>query len=134
MTIRQSQIVNYYNALAGLCDAATGVLLLLNPILVMQILGINIEPINSIYLKYIGAFVLSTGLSYFIPYIFTKSSLEIIALSKTIWISTALTRLIIFSFVLIAVLTNQLSLNWLTVGFSDLTLAIIQIILLKKYI
>lgn len=122
----------FLNPLIGLCDALTGLGLLLSPSFILQLLGIEVAQDSLVYLQYIGAFVFAVGLSYFIPYCVADHLCSREQRILYTWIVTSLFRLCIASFVLLQVILEGLVINWLIVAMSDALLAGLQIYLIKK--
>lgn len=52
--------------LVGAMDSSTGILLMLAPKITLQLMGIE-APLETIFLRWVGAFVFSVGLLYFLP-------------------------------------------------------------------
>jgi hypothetical protein len=112
---------------AGGGDAATGLLLLIAPGLVLRLLGITVPGDNLILLRFVGVFVGSVGLAYLYPWLLRGES----RLRTAIEI-TAGVRLAVALFLGFAVLTGQLDLPWATVGAYDALVATAQIGLLAR--
>ena len=53
-----------YQYIAGLCDAGSGLLLIVAPAGTLRLMGLTIIPQPVVFVRYIGVFVLSVGLTY----------------------------------------------------------------------
>lgn len=126
------KILRYYNLLAFLADGITGVLLILCPSFVFKLLGVSEVVSDDIFVRYIGAFVLSTGLCYLIPFFSSWTGINFTLCTRAIYCSTAVVRFCIGMFVVTGILFGSLSLNWIIVACSDLSLCILQIYFLQK--
>lgn len=123
----QNSVIRLYSYIAGACDFITGVFLICSPIFVLTMLSVPDAIVDVVYLKYIGAFVLSVGLSYFLPVLFSNSESDFLSFTYHVWLLTSMIRLVISAFVLIQVLSGNLHLNWLIVAVTDCSLAMTQI-------
>jgi hypothetical protein len=112
---------------AGGGDAATGLLLLMAPGLVLRLLGITAPGDDLILLRFVGVFVGSVGLAYLYPWLLRGES----RLRTAIEI-TAGVRLAVALFLGFAVMAGQLDLPWATVGVYDALVATAQIGLLAR--
>jgi hypothetical protein len=109
--------------LAGAMDFFTGVLLMTTPRLTFRLMGLA-EVEDVAFVRFIGAFVASVGLTYL--WGLYRGSL------KTTWEFTALVRGCVGFFVTIAIARHVLELGWLTVAATDLGLAGLQVFFLQK--
>jgi hypothetical protein len=122
-----------YQLLAGLSDASTGLLLLLAPLLTLHLMGLHAEPLTLVYLSYIGAFVLSTGLACLYGALLVQNrSNTVLPKLETVWILTSITRACVALFVISSIATHRLETGWITVAVSDGVLALFQLIGLTK--
>ena len=114
--------------LAGGGDAATGLLLLAAPRLVLRLLGAADPGEDLVLLRFVGVFVGCVGLAYLYPWLLrdrghrARAAIEI----------TAGIRLAVALFLGCAILTGQLDLPWATVGAYDALVAMAQIGLLAR--
>jgi len=131
MNIKSTYFPKYYNLFAGLLDGLTGIILVFNPVFILSILGISAAPDSIIFIKYVGVFVFSTGASYFFSFAEKYFKIPSLNLSILIWHITSLTRISVSIFVFIKVFQVELSMPWLLVGLSDLSLAVFQIYLIQ---
>lgn len=74
-----------------------------------------------VFLSWMGGFVFSVGVSYFLAVGATQP-----VQAETIWKSTMLVRAVIACFVTIQVLRGNLELLWLSVAFTDGIIAVVQ--------
>jgi hypothetical protein len=119
----------FYNLSVGACDSLTGVLLVFFPLLTLKLMGIESLPVEPVYLSFVGVFVFSVGISYFIPYL-VESSQKLLAM-KYVWIFSSLVRFFVAIFVVAKIINGNLVLGWFSVAFTDLAIAFFQFYLLK---
>jgi hypothetical protein len=117
--------------LIGSSDTLTGVLLVVAPELTLRLMHLHAASDASVYLSFIGAFVLSVGLSclYGAFIAFHRgfpTKLEIV------WLLTAFTRASVAIFVVGQVLANTLAAGWLSVAAADGVCVLIQAVGLRK--
>ena len=120
-----------YQCLAGLSDTATGALLCVAPRFTLQLMGISPAADTTPYISYIGAFVLSVGISY----LYGAFLIAINAPSariEIVWLLTAFTRSAVAIYVLKSVLVGDLEFGWIAVAAFDAACAAIQAIGLRK--
>lgn len=111
---------------AGLGDAATGILLIAAPALVLRLLGIG--PVaDDVLLRFAGVFVGCVGLAYLYPWMLRRRG----RLSTAIEI-TAGVRLAVALFLLAAVVRGAMAAPWMTVGGYDALVAVAQLALLAR--
>jgi hypothetical protein len=121
-----------YQWVAGLCDTSTGLLLIAAPAWTLHLMGLSVIPQPVAFVRYIGVFVLSVGLTYLWAAVkWPLSPRDNIAWS-TQWKITALIRTLVALFILWQVATAAIESRWITVAFSDGAFAIIQWIGLRK--
>jgi len=119
-----------FSIMAGACDAATGILLLAAPIFTLKLMGISTLPSEPVYMQWIGAFVFSVGVSYFIP--FLSRDIDTRRRRATgIFEFTSFIRLVIATFTGVSIFRGTLDASWIAVTFTDLFLAAAQIMMLK---
>jgi len=116
--------------LAGAMDAVTGALLLAAPGFTLRLMGIGMVEGTSPFVRFVGAFVLGVGLSYFPPFLWQGRE-KCDAALRAVFVTTGLIRLSIGLFTAVAVLTGTLPWPWLSVTFSDLTLAVLQALIVR---
>lgn len=114
-------------AIAGGGDAATGLLLVAAPALVLRLLGIA-RPVGEslVFLRFVGVFVGCVGLSYLYPWLLSDRSRRVPRVLATVEI-TAGFRLAVALFLGIAVAVGSLELPWVTVGVYDALVALAQL-------
>lgn len=118
-------------AIAGGGDAATGLLLVAAPALVLRLLGIARPDGNLVFLRLVGVFVGCVGLSYLYPWLVRDRLGRDGRVMATVEI-TAGFRLAVALFLGIAVAIGSLELPWVTVGAYDAIVALTQIGLLLR--
>lgn len=117
--------------LAGLMDATTGALLLAAPMWTLKLMGITTLPVEPLFQQWIGAFVCSVGCSYLFPFLLPagpardRRALGILTMATIV-------RIFIAAFSGVAIATGALEAAWLSVTFTDATLAVLQIIILRQ--
>lgn len=117
-------------AVAGGGDAATGVLLVAAPALVLRLLGISPDG-DLVFLRLAGVFVGCVGLSYLYPWLLRdrlRRARRVVAAFEM----TAMFRLAVALFVGVAVASGALEMPWLAVGAYDAVVALAQIGLLAR--
>ncbi|MCB0322553.1 MAG: hypothetical protein KDD69_03235 [Bdellovibrionales bacterium] len=129
----QVNFASYYSIAAGLCDAATGILLLFAPSFTLSLMGIDRFPSEPVYLQYIGAFVLSVGVSYFLPFLLTQDAKERRLAIEIVWSATAIVRLVVASFVTLQLLRGNLVGGWSLVACTDGLLGVLQVVLVNHW-
>jgi hypothetical protein len=113
--------------LAGGGDAATGLLLVAAPALVLHLLGLP-PAADPVLLRFVGVFVGCVGLAYLYPWMLDGSGRRL----ETVLEITAGVRLAVALFLGVAVAVGALRSPWLTVGAYDALLAAAQIGLLAR--
>jgi hypothetical protein len=120
-----------YHLLAGCCDASTGVLLIVAPAFTMRLMMLQAPANALVYISFIGAFVLATGLAYLYG-----ASLVLRDGCPTklqvLWLLTALTRSCVAISVTAQVLAGALPAGWMTVAVTDGAFVLIQATGLRK--
>lgn len=119
-----------YCLLAGSCDAATGALLLAAPATVYSLLGLAPLPTPAVYASFVGAFVLAVGLTYLYPFLLAKT--ERVRRWEVVFETTAISRLAVASFLTVAILAGAMDPLWGLVLFTDLSLALFQLVYLRR--
>ena len=132
MTGRLRQGLALYQWLAGLCDTSAGLLLIVAPTFTLGMMGLSIIPAPVAFVRYIGVFVLSVGLTYLWTVVRWPLDPRGSLVWSTQWKITALIRLLVALFVAWQVATGAIEVRWMTVAFSDGVFAAIQIIGLQK--
>ena len=120
-----------YQWIAGLCDTGTGVLLVAAPEPALRLMGLHLIPQPVVFVRYIGIFVLSVGLSYLWALGWPLTSRTHLGWT-TQWKITALVRTLVAVFVLWQVASGTLERGWISVAFSDGAFAAIQWIGLRQ--
>lgn len=120
-----------YQCLAGLSDTATGALLCLAPRFTLQLMGLHPAAEATPYISYIGAFVLSVGISYLYGAFLIAADAPS-ARTEMVWLLTAFTRSAVAIYVLKSVLAGDLEFGWITVAAFDAACAVVQAIGLRK--
>ena len=120
-----------YQIFAGFCDASTGVLLLMAPALTLRLMLLRAPDDALIYVSFIGAFVLATGLTYLYgAFLLMREGCA--TKLEMLWLLTALTRACVAIFVIGQVFAGTLPMGWISVAAADGTCVLIQATGLRK--
>jgi hypothetical protein len=114
--------------IAGGGDAATGLLLVAAPGLVLRLLGIDRPDGDLVFLRFAGVFVGCVGLAYLYPWLWRDGARWNARLTTAIEITAGI-RLAVALFLICAVASGALEPAWLTVGIYDAVIAILQLVL-----
>ena len=117
---------------AGLCDTSTGVLLIAAPAWTLGVMGLRVVPQPVAFVRYIGVFVLSVGLTYLWSAIRWPLMPHAHIAWTAQWKITALFRSLVALFVAWQVASAAIEPRWISVAFSDGAFALIQILGLAK--
>ena len=121
-----------YQYIAGLCDTSTGLLLIAAPTWTLGLMGLTTIPQPVAFVRFIGVFVLSVGLTYLWAALqWPLTSHAHIAWTAQ-WEITALIRTLVALFVMWQVASGGIETRWITVALSDGAFALIQWIGLQK--
>lgn len=120
-----------YQLLIGVSDTSTGALLIIAPEFTLRLMGLHVAVDSLPFISFIGAFVLSVGLSCLYGAYLTFRGGSASRL-EAVWLLTALTRSAVAIFVFQRVLTGTLEAGWATVAISDGACAVIQAIGLRR--
>jgi hypothetical protein len=120
-----------YQLLIGLSDTMTGALLIAAPEFTLGMMRLHTPDDAWVYLSFIGAFVLSVGLSclygaYLMMCRGCPHKLEVV------WLLTAIIRASVAIFVITQILEHTLEVGWLTVAITDGACVLIQAMGLRK--
>jgi len=122
--IRRWLILYQYGA--GLCDTGTGLLLIAAPARTLGLMGLTVVPQPIAFVRYIGVFVLSVGLTYVWAAIQWPLGEHGGIAWSTQWKITALIRTLVAIFVIWHVTAGEMEGKWITVAVSDGAFALIQ--------
>ena len=112
-TMNKIKFLKFWSVAVGSMDAVTGLLLMFVPALVLGLL--NIEPPSPdalVFLSWIGVFVCGVGLSYGL-------ALGKRSRGETVWMFTALIRILVALFLTVKILNGSLAPAWAVVAVSD---------------
>ena len=125
--MNKAQFLKLWSLVMGSMDAITGLLLIIAPALVLHLLKIAPPSAESlIYLSWIGVFVMAVGLSYALALGGRRLR------GETVWIFTALVRILVAVFLTVRILDGSLAPAWAAVAISDGSVALIQGIIVRK--
>lgn len=112
-------------------DTSTGALLIVAPDLTLRLMRLHVPDDAAPFISFIGAFVLSVGLSclYGAWLIHSAGSMPRL---EAVWLLTAITRGAVAVFIFTAVSTGSLEPGWLTVAIFDGALTVIQALGLRR--
>ena len=114
-----------YQIVAGFCDASTGALLLMAPAPTLRLMMLRAPDDALVYISFIGAFVLATGLAYLYgAYLVLRGRYA--NKMQVLWLLTALTRASVAIFVIGQVLSGALPMGWTSVAAADGACVLIQ--------
>ncbi len=125
---RRKGALFYLCLLLGSTDALTGVLLMLLPVWTLKMMWVpSVSPDAVVFIRYIGAFVFSVGGLYIFALLSVLFVLGRARAIRSILLTTAWVRMIIFLFTAVALLSGQLGLAWISVPLFDGMLAGVQL-------
>lgn len=120
--------------LAGLGDSLTGLLLVVAPAFTLALMGIASSPpvarLEWTYLRFVGVFVGSIGLSYLVP--FAAQPCHRLRRWRGVLEVTALVRFAVALFITGCLVAGDLALAWISVPLTDFTLAVMQLLILRR--
>lgn len=120
------RLLTLYQLMAGLSDTFTGLLLIFAPGLTLRLMGVLSSPQPVVYASFIGAFVLSVGLTYFFVIRSWPLTPGNAARWKTQWQVTALVRASVALVLLAELALHRMEIAWVTVAVTDGALASAQ--------
>jgi hypothetical protein len=120
-----------YQWAIGISDTSTGILLIVAPVFTLRLMGLHVPAEAIPFLSFIGAFVLSVGLSciYGALLMVRRAGSERL---EMVWLLTAFTRSGVAIFLLSQIIPQTLEAGWLTVAASDGACVVIQAVGLRK--
>jgi hypothetical protein len=120
-----------YQLAIGLSDTTTGALLMIAPVFTLNFMRLHASPDALPFLSFIGAFVLSVGLScLYGAYVMERRGSP--CKLEVVWLLTAITRASVAVFILAQILSHTLEAGWITVAVTDGACVIFQSIGLRK--
>lgn len=123
--MNKQQVVIWWSLAVGSMDAVTGLLLVVAPVLVLQLLGIAVPAAEAmVFLSWMGVFVAGVGLSYGLVLGDRRRG-------PTVWCFTSLVRVLVGIFVLWRIADGSLVPLWAAVALTDLVVAGGQIAMLR---
>jgi len=132
MSAPNRSLLLLYQYAAGLCDSITGMLLVFAPSWTLHRMGLTEIPRPIAFVRYLGVFVLSVGLSYLWAAIRWPLTTHAHIGWSTQWKITAMIRTLVALFIVWQVAIAGIEVKWIIVAFSDSTYAIVQWIGLRK--
>ena len=120
-----------YQLLAGACDTATGILLIVAPAWTLAVMGVAHSSFPHAATSFVGTFVCAVGLAYLYA-ARLPMNLANAPRWQTTWALTALIRSLVSVFLFWQIAIKQMEMAWLTVALTDGALAMVQWIGLGK--
>jgi hypothetical protein len=120
-----------YQWVTGAADVGAGVLLYLAPAMTLRTMGMNAPTDAAPYISYIGAFVLSMGLSCLYGALLLKQQATPERL-ETVWLLTAFARSAVAIYVIKGVLAGELEAPWMAVAAFDTACVLVQAVGLRR--
>lgn len=128
--MRHSMLLGY-QWVTGAADVGAGVLLYLAPAVTLRTMGMNAPTDAAPYVSYIGAFVLSVGLSCLYGALLVKQQATPERL-ETVWLLTAFARSAVAIYVIKGVLGGELEAPWMAVAAFDTACVLVQAVGLRR--
>lgn len=120
-----------YQWMTGAADVGTGVLLYLAPALTLRLMGLHAPEDAAPYVSYIGAFVLSVGLScLYGAWLVTQDAT--VERLETVWPLTAFARSAVAIYVIKGILAGELEAPWIGVALFDGACVVVQGVGLRR--
>lgn len=121
------KFLKIWSVVMGSMDALAGLLLMLVPVTVLQLLRIDApSPDALVYLSWIGVFVMAVGLSYGFALGNHRGR------GETVWMFTALARAMVALFLIVQITRGIMAPAWMLVALSDGLVALVQVFILRK--
>lgn len=121
-----NRFCKFWSGGVGLMDASTGVMLVFLPELVLRIFKIEgVEAGSLDFLRWIGVFVGSVGLSYGLA---LKGRTE----GEVVWAITSLVRILVALFLAVQIAAGRMPMAWAGVAATDAVVAVVQLIGLRR--
>lgn len=120
-----------YQWFTGLSDTCTGLLLYVAPSFTLRLMGIHAPIAAEPYISYIGAFVLSVGISCIYGGLLLRKNARPERL-ETVWVLTAFARSAVAIYLFNAILFGELEAAWATVAVFDASCVVFQAFGLRK--
>jgi hypothetical protein len=117
----------------GLCDASTGVALIVAPLRTLGWLGIAAPLSQAVFVQWIGAFVLAVGLSYLYPFAPGANPARRAERLRSGFEITAIVRGAVALVTGAALLAGELEPDWLGVPVFDGVVALLQVAMLARW-
>lgn len=118
--------LKFWSLVVGTMDAVTGLALVIAPAAVLELL--QIPPLSSdaqVFVSWVGVFVLAVGLSYGLALLPRRRR------GETVWMITALVRMLVAGFLTVKILDQSLPMAWAVVGITDVVVALVQIAIIR---
>ncbi len=122
----RTRLLTMYEVAAGLSDTSTGLLLIFVPGWTLTLMRLNSLPQPIEFAGFIGAFVLSVGLTYLLTAMCWPLARSNADVWKAQWGITALIRSLVALYLFSQIARGRMELAWIAVALSDGTLACIQ--------
>jgi hypothetical protein len=118
--MNKKQFIIGWSVAVGAMDALTGLLLVVAPAQVLQMLGIERPaPDALVFLSWMGVFVAGVGLSYTMVMGDWRQG-------RAVWMFTSLVRALVAVFIVWRITDGSLAPAWVTVALADFLVAVVQ--------
>jgi hypothetical protein len=128
--MKRSVLVGY-QWVTGLADVCVGVLLYLAPAMTLRMMGMSAPMDATPYVSYIGAFVLSVGLSCIYGGLLLKRK-AMTERVETVWLLTAFARSAVAIYVIKGVLAGELETPWMVMALFDGICVVVQAVGMRR--
>jgi hypothetical protein len=112
-------------------DTITGILLLAAPLLTLRLMRISGVPLEPVYLRWIGAFVLASGVMYVYPFLPRAGAILRADRFQIVLEATTIIRVCVAATVWAAILARTLPAAWSSVGLTDAAIAAAQLCMIR---
>lgn len=119
-----------YQWTTGISDVSAGALLYVSPLLTMRLMGLHLPSVTAPYLAYIGAFVLSVGLSCLYGVYLLSRNADVARL-ETVWLLTAFARSAVAIYIFKGILSGDLEAPWVSIAIFDAVCVMVQAVGLR---
>lgn len=123
---RSKRLLMLYQYAAGLCDTSTGLLLIFAPVWTLRLMRVTAPPRPIEFAGFVGAFVLSIGLTYLGVVSRGPLSRENENSWMVQWRITALARTLVAIFLFSQIAVGKMEAAWIMVALTDGVLASVQ--------
>lgn len=119
-----------FSLVVGLMDMATGIGLVVVPVLTLQLMGLDASAYATPMIRFIGTFVFASGGLYLLGLVSGNRTGAREPLYFA-WVATSWIRLCVGTSTGIMIASGELSPGWLSVPLADLSIAMFQLYLIR---